>query len=124
MFKYFILLFISLLISNSAIPSYTITSKPGKIKFEISSDHIHPKIFNNYNQYYYDDGNGFAIDLLDCGVDGICPDDCGTDNLCFDDIGYTAPDEDGSEYVLPDEDGTEGDGINGNPKKDRKESTS
>ena len=113
MFKYFILLFISLLISNSAIPSYTITSKPGKMKFEIASDHLHPKIFNNYNSYYYDDGNGFSVDLLDCGLDGICPGDCGTDNLCAGDFGYTVPDEDGSEYILPDDNGTENDGING-----------
>ena len=113
MSKYFVLFFISLLISNTTIPSYTTTSKSGRMKFEFSSSHIHPNLFKEYNHYYYDNTAGFSIDLRDCGLDEICPDDCGSDNLCSNDFGYVAPDEDGSEYILPDEDGTEGDGING-----------
>tara|TARA_Y100001970_G_scaffold290273_1_gene423310 strand:- start:6178 stop:7371 length:1194 start_codon:yes stop_codon:yes gene_type:complete len=96
-------------ILKGAIPSYTTTSNPGKMKigFGINS--------KEYNNYYHSDGNSFGIDYLDCGTDGQCPtiyQDIASDG---NDILFTAPIESivNPNWFGPDANGSEGDGING-----------
>ena len=96
-------------ILGGAIPSYTITSNPGKMKigFGISN--------KEYNNYYHSDGTSLGIDYLDCGTDGQCStiyQDVASDG---NDILFTAPVESiaNPNWTGPDTNGSEGDGING-----------
>ena len=96
-------------ILEGAIPSYTTTSKPGKMKIGFGINN------KEYNNYYHADGTSLGIDYLDCGSDGQCStiyQDVASDG---NDVLFTAPVESivNPNWTGPDANGSEGDGING-----------
>jgi hypothetical protein len=96
-------------ILGGAIPSYTTTSKSGKMKIGFGINN------KEYNNYYHADGTSLGIDYLDCGSDGQCStiyQDVASDG---NDALFTAPVESiaNPNWAGPDANGSEGDGING-----------